>query len=64
VKFLVDNQLPEALCRFLNANGHPSGHVLGLQMVEASDLEIWNYAKTDFRQASFGVFFAALAASA
>jgi predicted nuclease of predicted toxin-antitoxin system len=44
VKFLVDNQLPEALCRFLNAQGHESGHVLGLNMDEASDLEIWNYA--------------------
>ena len=46
MKFLVDNQLPEALCRFLNAYGHESGHVLGLHMDEASDLEIWNYAAT------------------
>jgi predicted nuclease of predicted toxin-antitoxin system len=44
VNFLVDNQLPEALCRFLNTNGHRSEHVLGLRMDEASDLEIWNYA--------------------
>jgi predicted nuclease of predicted toxin-antitoxin system len=44
VKFLVDNQLPEALCRFLNSRGHESGHVLGLNMDEASDLEIWNFA--------------------
>jgi predicted nuclease of predicted toxin-antitoxin system len=46
VKFLVDNQLPDALCRFLNARGHESGHVLDLHMDEASDLEIWNYAAT------------------
>jgi predicted nuclease of predicted toxin-antitoxin system len=44
VKFLVGNQLPEALCRFLKARGHESSHVLGLNMDEASDLEIWNYA--------------------
>lgn len=46
MKFLVDNQLPEALARFLNASGHESGHVLGLKLDEASDLEIWNYAAT------------------
>jgi predicted nuclease of predicted toxin-antitoxin system len=44
LKFLVDNQLPDALCRFLNARGHESGHVLELHMDETSDLEIWNYA--------------------
>jgi len=41
VNFLVDNQLPEALCRFLDAHGLQSGHVLDLHMDEASDLEIW-----------------------
>jgi len=46
VKFLVDNQLPEALCQCLNARGNQSAHVLGLSMDEASDLEIWNYAAT------------------
>jgi predicted nuclease of predicted toxin-antitoxin system len=46
VKFLVDHQLPDALCRFCNAQGHESGHVLDLRMDEASDLEIWNYAAT------------------
>jgi len=44
VKFLVDNQLPEGLCRFLNSSGHESGHVLDLHIDEASDFEIWNYA--------------------
>jgi len=46
VNFLVDNQLLETLCRFLNARGHQSGHVLALHMDEASDLEIWIYAAT------------------
>ena len=44
MKFLVDNQLPEALCGFLKANGHQSDHVLDLRMDEASDIEIWSYA--------------------
>ena len=46
MKFLVDNQLPEILCRLLNTHGHESSHVLGLNLNEASDLEIWNYAAT------------------
>ncbi len=44
MNFLVDNQLPEALCRFLNGRGHRSDHVLGLRLEEASDIEIWNHA--------------------
>ncbi len=44
MNFRVDNQLPEALCRFLNERGHRSDHVLGLHMDEASDIEIWHYA--------------------
>lgn len=43
MNFLVDNQLPDALCNFLIAQGHRSIHVLELRMDEASDLEIWNY---------------------
>ena len=44
MKFLVDNQLPDALGGFLNARGHEARHVLGLNLDRASDLEIWNYA--------------------
>ena len=44
MNFLVDNQLPDALRNFLATHGHPSSHVLGLRMDEASDLEIWDYA--------------------
>ncbi len=40
----MDNQLPDALCRFLKEHGHESSHLLGLNMEEASALEIWNYA--------------------
>jgi predicted nuclease of predicted toxin-antitoxin system len=44
VNFVVDNQLPNALCSFLTAQGHQSIHVLNLGMDEATDLEIWKYA--------------------
>lgn len=44
MNFLVDNQLPDALCNFLTAHGHQSKHVLNLRMDEATDLEIWKYA--------------------
>ncbi|PWU10212.1 MAG: hypothetical protein C5B50_25925 [Verrucomicrobia bacterium] len=44
MNFLVDNQLPDALCSFLTSRGHRSSHVLGLRMDEASDVEIWDYA--------------------
>ena len=43
MNFLVDNQIPEALCRFLVSRGHQSRHVLDLGMDEASDIEIWNH---------------------
>jgi predicted nuclease of predicted toxin-antitoxin system len=44
VNFLVDNQLPVALCRFLTDHGHKAHHVLDVHLEAASDLEIWNYA--------------------
>ena len=45
--FLVDNQLPRALARFLAAHGHQADHVLDLGMDEADDRAIWNYAATN-----------------
>ena len=42
--FLVDNQLPQALVRFLVMRGHQAKHVLDLGMDEAGDQVIWNYA--------------------
>jgi predicted nuclease of predicted toxin-antitoxin system len=46
VNFLVDNQLPTALARFLSAAGHPAQHVLDVTLNEADDRPIWDYAKT------------------
>lgn len=39
VKFLVDNQLPAALARFLTSRGAECDHVLDLDMADASDAE-------------------------
>lgn len=44
MKFLVDNQLPAALARFLQSLGVDCQHVLDLQMGSASDAEIWRLA--------------------
>ena len=45
MNFLVDNQLPAALSRFLTACGHPSQHVLDVALDEAADRPVWDYAK-------------------
>jgi predicted nuclease of predicted toxin-antitoxin system len=47
VKFLVDNQLPSALARWLNARGQEALHVLDAGLAEAKDAEIWMYAATN-----------------
>ena len=44
MKFLVDNQLPAALARFLASRGVDCQHVLDLKLGEASDAEIWAHA--------------------
>jgi predicted nuclease of predicted toxin-antitoxin system len=49
VKFLVDNQLPGALCKFLQEQGHDAVHVLDLQMDEKADFEIWDFARAEQR---------------
>jgi predicted nuclease of predicted toxin-antitoxin system len=46
MKFLIDNQLPIALSRWLSAQGVESYHVLDIHLDEASDHQIWQYAKT------------------
>lgn len=46
MKFLVDNQLPIALARFLGATFSESLHVRDLAMDETSDHAIWTYAKS------------------
>jgi predicted nuclease of predicted toxin-antitoxin system len=49
VKFLVDNQLPAALARFLTAQGHDAQHVLDLRLDEADDPAIWRHAVSEAR---------------
>lgn len=44
MKFLVDNQLPAALARFLAARGVACQHVLDVGLEHASDREIWRYS--------------------
>jgi predicted nuclease of predicted toxin-antitoxin system len=44
VKFLVDNQLPAALARWLAARGLDACHVSDVGLEEASDQCIWDYA--------------------
>jgi predicted nuclease of predicted toxin-antitoxin system len=46
VKFLVDNQLPYALARFLSACGVYCQHVLDLELEGVSDAAIWEFAST------------------
>jgi predicted nuclease of predicted toxin-antitoxin system len=44
VKFLIDNQLPEALARYLCTKGHDAQHVLKVGLASANDSDICNYA--------------------
>jgi predicted nuclease of predicted toxin-antitoxin system len=44
VKFLVDNQLPAALARFLASRGVECQHVLEVGLADATDAEIWEHA--------------------
>lgn len=47
MKFLVDNQLPSALARWLVSHGQNALHVLDVGLAEAKDKEIWEYAKAN-----------------
>jgi predicted nuclease of predicted toxin-antitoxin system len=42
VKFLVDNQLPRELARWLNEHGHDAVHVLDRSQGQADDRQIWS----------------------
>jgi len=44
MRFLVDAQLPPALARWLSTQGHEAEHVADLEMLRASDAEIWEKA--------------------
>lgn len=46
-RFLVDAQLPPALARKLTTLGHTAIHVLDVDLLAASDSEIWDYALAD-----------------
>jgi len=44
VKFLVDHQLPPALARFLESQGHVAAHVRELALKASDDAIIWRHA--------------------
>jgi len=43
-RFLVDNQLPAVLARWLCDQGHIAEHALELDLAQAPDLFLWHYA--------------------
>lgn len=45
MRFLVDAQLPPALARWLETEGHTAAHVGDLGMQAASDGSIWDHAR-------------------
>jgi predicted nuclease of predicted toxin-antitoxin system len=45
MNFLVDAQLPPALCRWMEMRGHQASHVADIGMVAASDAAIAAYAE-------------------
>lgn len=47
MKFLVDNQLPAALARWLASHEHEAVHVLNVQLAGAKDHVIWEYASAN-----------------
>lgn len=47
MKFLVDAQLPPALCRWLRDAGHEAVHVSEIGLLAASDVEIAALAEAD-----------------
>ena len=44
MKFLVDNQLPAALARYLSFRGVECKHVIDAGLSDASDFKIWEFA--------------------
>ena len=44
MKFLIDNQLPGALARFLASLGYDCVHVMEAGLGAAPDADIWRYA--------------------
>jgi predicted nuclease of predicted toxin-antitoxin system len=44
MRFLIDAQLPPALARALSEAGHDAEHVLDIDLHNADDSAIWDYA--------------------
>ncbi|MCC6919238.1 MAG: DUF5615 family PIN-like protein [Alphaproteobacteria bacterium] len=44
MRFLVDTNLPRALCRFVAGKGHEAEHVLDLGLAQMPDIVLWRYA--------------------
>ena len=44
MKFVIDHQLPPALARFLEAQGHVADHVRELGLKTSDDATIWRHA--------------------
>ncbi len=45
MNFLIDNQLPPALARFIEAEFNaPAMHVVDVALRDSSDAEVWEYA--------------------
>lgn len=44
MRFVVDAQLPPALARLLNDLGHQAEHVADLNLLDARDPAIWDFA--------------------
>jgi predicted nuclease of predicted toxin-antitoxin system len=45
VKFLIDNQLPPALARFISGELRTEAlHVVDIGLRESSDADVWSYA--------------------
>lgn len=47
MRFLVDAQLPPALCRWLHERGHEAAHVAELGLIAADDATIASRAEAD-----------------
>ncbi len=45
-RFLVDNQLPAALARWIEAQGFQAEHVLTVDLAKSPDYAIWKQAAT------------------
>ena len=45
MKFLIDANLPPRLCVWLKSRRHDADHLFDLDLLDATDTEIWRYAE-------------------